>query len=81
MLTRALADGLPPTPTPTVPEDQLLDVDEAATLLGMSVKWLYNNHARRGLSLKLGSRVKFSRKAIEAYGSGVRVSNGPRLSA
>lgn len=48
------------------PSDELLSVDQAAALLGMSSKWVQRNRAMLG-GIKLGSRLKFPRKALEAY--------------
>jgi predicted DNA-binding transcriptional regulator AlpA len=65
-LLAAVAAARAVTQAQAEPEDQLLSINEAAAVLGMSVKWLYRNSSRLG-GLKLGSRLKFPRKAIDSY--------------
>jgi hypothetical protein len=52
--------------TPATAEDELLDVKEAAALLGVSASWL---HHRPNLPFrkKLGGKLKFSRQGIERW--------------
>jgi predicted DNA-binding transcriptional regulator AlpA len=52
--------------TPAAAEDELLDVNEAAALLGVSPSWL---HHRPNLPFrrKIGGKLKFSRQGIERW--------------
>jgi predicted DNA-binding transcriptional regulator AlpA len=48
--------------------DQLLDVREAAGLLGMSVDWLYTNYRTLPVVIRTGSRsLRFSKNGIQDY--------------
>lgn len=50
------------------PEDRLLDVKEAAKLLGVPVSWLYRNARQLPFTRKLGSRtLRFDRKGIDRW--------------
>lgn len=48
-------------------DGDLVDIGEAAKLLGMSVDWLYKNHERLPFANQEGRRVKFSRRGIAEY--------------
>lgn len=54
--------------------DELLTVDDVATLLKVSKSWVYEHTRRRGISsrdclpsIKLGKYVRFSRTGIEKF--------------
>lgn len=53
--------------------DELRDVDEASTRLGMSAGYLYRNHRKFSFSRKVGRALRFSSEGIDRYieGSGV----------
>jgi len=53
-------------PSETAP-DELLDVNEAATMLGISADYLYHNHKRYRFTRRMGKRLLFSRAGIEKY--------------
>jgi predicted DNA-binding transcriptional regulator AlpA len=48
-------------------EDRLLDVREAALMLAVSADYLYRNAKRFPFTLRVGSRVRFSRRGIERF--------------
>jgi len=62
----ALARLTTPAAQPAV-HDELLDVKEAAKRLGVSVKYLYSNHARLPFTRSMGNRRLFSAQGIEKY--------------
>ncbi len=47
--------------------DSLLDVDEAATRLGVSQHYLYRNHRRFSFTRRIGRSLRFSSNGIEQY--------------
>jgi excisionase family DNA binding protein len=47
--------------------DQLLTIEEAATMLGHSKIWLYRKSTRLPFSVRMGRSVRFSRKGIEKW--------------
>ena len=47
--------------------DELLDVDEAATRLGMSAGYLYHNHQKFSFSRRVGRSLRFSADGIDSY--------------
>jgi len=47
--------------------DSLLDVDEAATRLGVSPHYLYRNHGRFPFTRRMGRSLRFSSSGIEQY--------------
>jgi hypothetical protein len=48
-------------------EDRLLDVDQAAAVLGISTDMLYGSPALKTLRVKVGGRVLFSARRLQAY--------------
>ncbi|MFZ3189766.1 MAG: helix-turn-helix domain-containing protein [Candidatus Sulfotelmatobacter sp.] len=55
-------------PAPQVqPHDALLDVDEAATRLGMSRSYLYRHASRFAFVRRVGRSLRFSSNGIENY--------------
>ena len=56
--------GAPAVPGP----DRLLEVDEAAAVLGVKPRWLYRHAARLPFTRRLSPRVvRFSEAGIRAY--------------
>jgi hypothetical protein len=49
------------------PPDELVAVDEAACLLGVSPNYLYHNHKRLTFVRRMGRRLLFSSNGIQAY--------------
>ena len=49
------------------PHDALLDVDEAATRLGMSRSYLYRHASRFAFVRRVGRSLRFSSNGIENY--------------
>ncbi|MGH8012728.1 MAG: helix-turn-helix transcriptional regulator [Candidatus Binataceae bacterium] len=47
-------------------EDELLDVEQAAALMGVSASWLYHR-PKLPFRRQIGGKVKFSRAGIERY--------------
>ncbi|MBX7185029.1 MAG: helix-turn-helix domain-containing protein [Vicinamibacteria bacterium] len=47
--------------------DRNLDVHEAAARLGMSAAWLYRNGAELPCSVRIGRRLLFSERGLEAF--------------
>jgi predicted DNA-binding transcriptional regulator AlpA len=47
--------------------DELLDVDAAASRLGMSASYLYRNHKRFSFSRRVGRSLRFSSEGIDGY--------------
>ena len=48
--------------------DKLLTLEEAAEILGMSVKWLYRNAQKLPFTRKLGRKtLRFSHNGIQKY--------------
>ena len=62
----ALARLASPEQEPQLPES-LLDVDEAATRLGVSPHYLYRNHRRFPFTRRMGRSLRFSSNGIEQY--------------
>jgi excisionase family DNA binding protein len=56
---------LQPAPTPI--QDTLLDVHEAAELLGMGRDYLYRNHNKFSFTRRMGRRLLFSSEGIQQY--------------
>jgi excisionase family DNA binding protein len=54
-------------PTQPQVEDHLLEVDEAAERLSMSVRWLYANKKRLPFTRQQGRSVRFSSRGISEY--------------
>lgn len=50
----------------TATDDDLLDAEAAAALLGVSVSWLYHR-PKLPFRVKLGGKVKFRRSGIERW--------------
>jgi hypothetical protein len=64
----ALAAVLTRPPTEEAREDELLDIKAARVLLGnVSTDFLYRSPQLKNVRLKLGSRVFFSRRKIQAF--------------
>jgi predicted DNA-binding transcriptional regulator AlpA len=59
-----------PQLAPTAPIPEVLDVDQAAALIGMSRQWLYNNYARLP-HIRIGGgkkpRLRFRRRDLDAW--------------
>jgi predicted DNA-binding transcriptional regulator AlpA len=57
------------TPAPAVTSrDELLDVDQAASRLGMSKDYLYRHHAQFSFARRVGRRsLRFSARGIDEY--------------
>lgn len=56
------------TPPPiAAPPDELLDVEQAASRLGISKDYLYRHHAEFPFTRRLGRSVRFSARGIEEY--------------
>jgi hypothetical protein len=49
------------------PLDELLDIEEAARRIGVSVGYLYHNHRRFPFTRRVGRRLLFSANGIQAY--------------
>ena len=49
------------------PPDELLDIEEAARRLGVSVGYLYRHHRRLPFTRRMGRRLLFSANGIQAY--------------
>jgi predicted DNA-binding transcriptional regulator AlpA len=64
---RATAIARLSSPAVPPPEDELLDVEEAARRLGMSKDYLYRNHAALPFVRRMGKRLLFSSRGIEKY--------------
>lgn len=47
--------------------DDLVDVHEAARVLGMSVKWVYRHASKLPFAVRVGRSLRFSRAGIEKY--------------
>ena len=59
---------LTPPPSIATTADELLDVDQAASRLGMSKDYLYRHHAQFPFARRVGRRsVRFSARGIEEY--------------
>jgi hypothetical protein len=48
-------------------DDRLLDVEEAAQVLGLSKDFLYSSPTLKSLRVKVGSRVLFSSRRLQHY--------------
>ncbi len=55
-----------PTLTPQA-NDELIDVSEAASRLGVSADYLYRNHSRLPFTRRAGRKLLFAVKGIEQY--------------
>ena len=62
----ALGAGMAPVAT-TQGVDRNLDVASAAARLGMSEDWLYRNASELPFVVRLGRRLLFSERGIEAF--------------
>jgi predicted DNA-binding transcriptional regulator AlpA len=56
-----------PAQAPESAEDRLLDVDQAAEVLGVSKDVLYSSPTLKTARVKIGGRVLFSSNRIQAY--------------
>jgi predicted DNA-binding transcriptional regulator AlpA len=56
-----------PAQAPELADDRLLDVDQAAQVLGVSRDVMYGSKALRPLRVKIGGRVLFSSRGIQAW--------------
>jgi len=52
---------------PATDGDRLLDVKEAATLLGMSTDWLYRRAPRLPFTIRMGRTLRFSEAGIQRW--------------
>ncbi len=67
-LQTALAARLAAAPGPVSESDRLVDVDEAAAMLGgVSRDFLYRSPAAKAFRVRVGGRVLFSRERLQAY--------------
>lgn len=67
LATARLAERGEPNAAPNPTPDRLLDVHEAAEMLGVSAKWVYANAERLGV-VKLSPRaVRFPERAVQRY--------------
>jgi predicted DNA-binding transcriptional regulator AlpA len=66
-LTAAVAARLHTTPEGKIEDDRLLDVAEAAQMLGRSPDWLYRHAKALPFSRRLGTMLKFSRQGLQRY--------------
>ncbi len=55
------------SPAPALPQDQLLDVDQAAQRLGVSSDYLYRHSREFPFSRHIGKRLLFSSSGIDKY--------------
>lgn len=53
-------------PEPDAPADELLDVEAAAALLGVSPSWLHHR-PKLPFRLKVGGKLKFRRSGVERW--------------
>jgi predicted DNA-binding transcriptional regulator AlpA len=65
----ALGAGMVQSPTPQAgpSPERNLDVAEAAARLGMSEAWLYRHGAELPFAVRLGRRLLFSERGLDAY--------------
>src|SRR5262245_11196938 len=56
-----------PALAPVEAEDRLLDVDQAAEVLGVSRDMLYHSPTLKALRVRVGGRVLFSSRRVQAY--------------
>jgi excisionase family DNA binding protein len=67
-MVKAVAWARLQSPSPVgASEDRLLNVDEAAEQLGVSTKYLYQNHERLPFTRRMGRSLRFSASGICAY--------------
>jgi len=66
-LTAAVAARLQSPPQGKPDDDRLLDVAEAAAMLGRSPDWLYRHAKTLPFSRRLNGMVKFSRQGLQKY--------------
>ena len=70
-LSAAAASGaarlLKPQDKPRQKPDENLDVAEAASRLGVSKAWIYRNRQDLPFARRIGSRLLFSSKGLEAW--------------
>ena len=65
LVARVLTNGM--TGQESTVADRLLDVKEAARLLGKSPDWLYRRKSTLPFCRRIGRSVRFSAKGIERY--------------
>jgi predicted DNA-binding transcriptional regulator AlpA len=49
------------------PEDELLDIEEAAQKLGVKRDWIYSRTRTLPFIVRLGRKLRYSRRGIEKY--------------
>lgn len=64
---RATAQARLVTPPALAQPDKWLGVEEAASMLGVGVDFLYHHHQRYPFTRREGKRLLFSRAGIEKY--------------
>lgn len=74
-LVRTAQLDLPPDPPVT---DELLDINAAAAILGVSVKRVYQVAEAGRLGTRHGTRWLFTRAEVEAYRAGRKKAGRPR---
>ncbi len=47
--------------------DQLVDINKAAEILGVKVRYLYDHHDRFPFTRRIGRQLRFSTRGIERY--------------
>ncbi len=47
--------------------DQLVDINKAAEILGVKVRYLYDRHDRFPFTRRIGRQLRFSTRGIERY--------------
>ncbi|MGA2264426.1 MAG: helix-turn-helix domain-containing protein [Acidobacteriota bacterium] len=63
----ALAARLLSAEKKTEPEDELLDVEEAAQMLGVKKDWIYSRTRTLPFIVRLGRKLRYSKRGIEKY--------------
>jgi predicted DNA-binding transcriptional regulator AlpA len=68
-MVRAIAWSRLSTPENTTPatSDELIDIEQAASLLGVSCSYLYHNHNKFPFSRRVGRTLRFSSHEIQRY--------------
>ncbi len=49
------------------PDDVLLDIEEAAQMLGVKKDWIYSRTRTLPFIVRLGRKLRYSRRGIEKY--------------
>jgi hypothetical protein len=64
---RATAMARLASPPAVAQEDELLDVDEAASRLGVSTDYVYHHHPEWSFTRRQGKKLLFSKLGLERY--------------